>query len=535
MDLFADSLAARGVIEHQFQPRRATIYGDRILSVSGQELLSVKFSNRDQPVVRGATELAWPVDRVVLAGDYLIEAANGSRSWGWWNWGNQDEALLRVTLASDPEHVLSSLSLSNLAISGVSKQGNYLYVAQAPAIWFFPPYPLAASSGDQMDTNANDTPLIISVIDLSDLPQLSVVGRVETKSDGMFFGGELQPLWPKAGMLVWVGGAADWWWWRLGPMGGPVGSAARPIAWPWFWPSGSSTMFAFDVSDPATPAFASKVDLAASNRWSFSTAFTAQELIYVSHQTSEFVPGLDTPWKTPARTNVVVDATTGESNVVITPSGSWVQRSFLDVVDYADAAHPTIREPVNISGGLQGISHQGALLYTSRSESHSKTDTNGYVSWTWTQRLDALAYDGVSAHLVDSLELPNAWPQPVRVVGNNIFLGRPGYDYYSTNRYPHYLETWTIANTGNFAQLGRTVLTDPASALQDFPGMLVAQQNANNLVLFDLADPANLKVIGRGAPLGCLWFDLNHADGNATQGLWLPLGGFGVGTVARSR
>ena len=46
VDLFADSLAARGVIEHQFQPRRATIYGDRILSVSGQEQLSVKFSNR---------------------------------------------------------------------------------------------------------------------------------------------------------------------------------------------------------------------------------------------------------------------------------------------------------------------------------------------------------------------------------------------------------------------------------------------------------------------------------------------------------
>ena len=119
----------------------------------------------------------------------------------------------------------------------------------------------------------------------------------------------------------------------------------------------------------------------------------------------------------------------------------------------------------------------------------------------------------------------------MQIVGNNLFLGRSGYDYWSTNRYPHYVETWTVPDTGKFTQLGRVVLTEPAYSLQNFPGMLVAQQNNNSLVLFDLGDPANLKVIGQGGPLGCMWFNAKYADGNTTQGLWLPLGAFGVAAV----
>src|SRR4030095_5111205 len=163
------------------------------------------------------------------------------------------------------------------------------------------------------------------------------------------------------------------------------------------------------------------------------------------------VPGLETPWSRPAYTNTYIDPTTGESNRVVVPAGSWVQRSFLDVVDYADANNPIVRDPVNISGALQGISHQGALLYTLSSQWNRQT--NRYI--TWTQKVDGLAYDGVGAHLVDSLMLPNVWPLPILVVGNNLFLGRPGYDYTTTNRNPDYLETWTLPDTGKFTQLGR--------------------------------------------------------------------------------
>jgi len=68
IDLGADSLKARGTIEHSFQPRRATLHNDRIYSISGKELLTVDAANRDTPVVRSDLELSWSVNRVFPLG-----------------------------------------------------------------------------------------------------------------------------------------------------------------------------------------------------------------------------------------------------------------------------------------------------------------------------------------------------------------------------------------------------------------------------------------------------------------------------------
>ena len=68
IDLNRDSLAARGVIEHEFQPRRAAVHDDRIVSISGQELLSVDATDRDHPVVKDDLTLAWSVDRLFPQG-----------------------------------------------------------------------------------------------------------------------------------------------------------------------------------------------------------------------------------------------------------------------------------------------------------------------------------------------------------------------------------------------------------------------------------------------------------------------------------
>src|SRR5205823_4466060 len=114
----------------------------------------------------------------------------------------------------------------------------------------------------------------------------------------------------------------------------------------------------------------------------------------------------------------------GTSDPTVTnavPVGTWVSRSYLDVVDYADARNPLVRQPVNIPGTLNGISHQGAVLYTVGTH----WTTNQVMAWT--QFLDASAYDGVSAHLIDSLALPNTSPLPLLVVETNLFIGHPDY------------------------------------------------------------------------------------------------------------
>jgi hypothetical protein len=523
IDLETNSLTMRGAIDHQFQARRAMVYQTRIFSVSGRELFGVDFSDRDNPVVRSSLELAWPVDRLFVQGNYLIEVAGGGQSWGWWwDWWSpgQGQPIIRVAATDAPDRILDTVRLRELGLAGVTRQGNYLYVMQGMATPF---YPWLAYYGNGAQTeSSNSSPIVLTVLDLTRLPQISVLAEVETKAEQPFLGNDLQALWPRPGLLVWAGGGFDWW---LAPYPVAVDVAGPGFApWPWFWPSSRGLLVAFDVSAPTAPTFASSINVTGSNWWNSGNAFAARGLVYLSHQYSEFVEGLDSPWRSPAYTNIYVD----EKGATVTnfmPAGSWVTKSYLDVVDYADAAHPTLREPVSISGQLQGISHEGSLLYITREE-WSRNGSN-FVSYT--PKLDALAYDGVAAHFVDSLALPNNWPRPLLVAGNHLFLGVSSYN--QTNQNPHYLETWTVSDAARFTQLGRLVLTSPATALQDFPGMLVMQDDQGALVLFDRADPANLRRIGQGRPNGCFWFDLRHADGNVTDGLWLPLGGFGVSHV----
>src|SRR5439155_26875618 len=113
---------------------------------------------------------------------------------------------------------------------------------------------------------------------------------------------------------------------------------------------------------------------------------------------------------------------------------------YLDVVDYSVPAEPVARDPVNLPGELHGVGRDGALLYTTGRRAATEGAT-ALIEW-----LDVSAYDGVEAHLVDSLELPSASPRPVLVHSDAVFLGRPTSD---TNAPPH-VEVWTLPDTGKF-------------------------------------------------------------------------------------
>ena len=93
----------------------------------------------------------------------------------------------------------------------------------------------------------------------------------------------------------------------------------------------------------------------------------------------------------------------------------WVERHYLDVVDYADPAHPTPRRPVSIPGALAGISHGGALLYT------LATREDGGNSARY---LDASAYDDVSVWLVYLMRLSDH-ESPILTAGTEYFRDAP--------------------------------------------------------------------------------------------------------------
>ncbi len=82
-----------------------------------------------------------------------------------------------------------------------------------------------------------------------------------------------------------------------------------------------------------------------------------------------------------------------------------------------------------------------------------------------------------------------------------------------------------------FSKSGSLTLANPANALLGLASLLAAQESDNSLDLFDASAPVALKLIGSGQPPGCLWFDLNQADGTVNRGLWIPLGVYGVGQI----
>jgi len=199
------------------------------------------------------------------------------------------------------------------------------------------------------------------------------------------------------------------------------------------------------------------------------------------------------------------------------PITTWIEHHYLDVVDYAVPSNPTMRAPVNIPGALQGLSHHGALLYTLARRAGTEAGNE------WVQWLDAVAYDGVAAHLVDSFALPDRWPTPVLGRDAVIFVGRPAPDSHSSPQ----LESWALSSTGKFAKLCGLPLDSPAQNLVAFGDLLVAQTD-RDLQLFSTDDPSRLAQTGGGGPAGCVGYNLEHADGASASGVWLPLGLYGV-------
>ena len=191
------------------------------------------------------------------------------------------------------------------------------------------------------------------------------------------------------------------------------------------------------------------------------------------------------------------------------------------MIDYSDPATPTVRKPVSIPGALEGVSHEGELLYTSGI--HWTTNQTDWRTW-----LDASAYDGVSAHPVATLPLPESWPHPLLVVNQSVVIGRADYPANPTNPPAHMLETWDVDEKGTFVLTSAVKLKQPANSMVQRNGLLAVQGSDSGLELFDATDPALLGPLGSFSVPGCLWFDLNASQGGLAGGLWMPLSAYGV-------
>lgn len=504
IDLKANSLTARGTIEHTLVPRRATVHRDRVLSLSGRELLALDATDLDHPVLKGSLELAWRVDRVRVAGEHLL-AFTAAGSW------DATQSVLRVARVADPDRTLRTKSLGALPIIGSDVKEGSLFVLQGKIEWWWP----TDSGNDTKPPTENN--LSLTVFDLSALPELKQTAKIDLATQPLGWGTDWKGLWVKPGVIAWTGGGGYWGWWGGG---GGILADARQVGGFWGPSYGGQggRLITFDVGDVRSPKFVSDLNLIATDRWNFSPAFTANGKVFLSHESSEFLEGIVPPGYVPPSSIISKDPTTGVVVTNVAPIGTWVQKYSLDVVDFTDPLTPTAGKPASLPGRLVGISHAGEMLYT-------VGPLFDPVKWTtdWNEWLAASAYDGVEAHLVDTFMLPQAWPHPLVIKAAHALLAKPA----EGSEGKSLLEAWTLSGSGQFVRVGATPIGSPAQTLGVF-GDVLAVRGTSDVALYNASNPAALSLIHKQEVSSCLWFDFTFADGSLEKGLWVPLGDFGA-------
>ena len=413
IDLGPDTLTKRGVIAHDVSPRRTTIHRDRILSLSGRELLSVDATDRDQPSVRGGVELSWNVDRVVVHGDYLIEFGNGRPSGGSARplvfadavrraVNDPARPVLRVVPAADPGAVLSGVVLTNRPLLGVTAKDNRLYVAQgqsAQVVWpLFPPQPTGVGEPPpQPVTNAAS--LLLTIFDLDRLPELVVLGQKEISFEDQYWD-NLEAVWPSPGVLVWASArrGSDGYYWggprriRFWPVR-PVNSFELTLTvvdevffdpllgYGWVGGGGGrASLVAFDVGDAAAPKLLSRVNVAGTNNWwNFSRAHAANGLLYLSHESSEDqITGTNF-------VKVVSRTYTAVTNVIVETNYTHVTRRLTNVQTgvLTNEVHVATRNRLGVSAGAGQASGGTSATAVSARGNFTLALAAGGAVWAW--------------------------------------------------------------------------------------------------------------------------------------------------------
>ncbi len=174
LDAKAGELRQRGVIIHDFQPRRAAMIEGTLASISQKQLITADVTDRDAPAVLADLLLAWQVDHLVAAGDYLIEISDG-------NYWAGETPMAVVAPGNDPDGALGEVALGDGVVKDALLRDGRLYVLrQTPAdtgyYWYRPMPVLLATAGGSSSPSGSDRSLHLDVYDASALPSMPLLG-----------------------------------------------------------------------------------------------------------------------------------------------------------------------------------------------------------------------------------------------------------------------------------------------------------------------------------------------------------------------
>jgi len=367
IDLAERELRARGTIAHDFAPRRAAALGENIASISQRELFVVGAADRDHPSVLADVLLAWPVNRVLVAGDKLIEIEDGS------GWGTSS-ATFRIAPAADPDAIETELPAGEGAIADAAVRGGKLFVLRSAGQNTIQPLLV---SGLSMSPKAPAAGAILEIYDCSKLPALPLLGKTSLPLDAANVNGTLKmtltfPVPSRAAILLESQSFARW--------GGPV-LLAKPLLadvadmafrpGPWLNRESTVGVAVVDILDPLAPI--------------------AQPVSWIGKVAAVSAPaaadgllafGFDAREQTPATKGLAK------------PNFRSRIESRLQVVEVPASGPAVLRPAVDLPGTVVGITQldrAGALIWT-----QTRALANGRTS----PEIQVSAYDGADAILV---------------------------------------------------------------------------------------------------------------------------------------
>lgn len=523
VDMGRDTLRARGQLARDVVPRRAAVHREGVLALSGRELVAADISDRDAPRVTAHLELAYPVDRVLVAGDYLLEWVSSTLRVRPWTGGG----------------AAGEVELEALPVRGAKVVGDRLHLLQGqPAQWVWEPGDATHPEGN---TRVVPGKLRASVWDLGALPGLRELGSVTATLEEQGWG-DLEALVVEEDLVVWVGGGGGygygWRGWELvdGLRAGGGWVVGGDALWPWGWggpkqwvsvtldaegvPSGVRTApWPGEGEVVGEVSAAGRLLLATRRRLESEVVGTNQVVVTVWESgKSEVVPGEEDDVRTEGRWVQVTNAY---------PVVRWWSYYELDGMDFSQAPlDPVVRDPVAVPGELRGVSHGGALLYVAS----RKTDADGLSRATL---LEALAYDGVAAHRVASEVMAEdaagqTWVTWVE--DGQVMVGRGGWGEGHMQR----LEQWWVTSEGRWDSRWVGSLSGVPGEMRGYGDTLLVR-GGGAMDLFEVGEGGLWEKVGLGSSQvpGCYGGQLSRGARDDSGAVWLPLGDYGSVRIGR--
>ena len=497
-------LSIGGAITNRFDPLRATVIGNTAVSISQKDLVTADLSNPDSPTVLADLLLAWPVNRVLESGNYLLQISDGS------NWYGNNPGII-VSSNDNPDNVLGELSLNEGRVRDATISGETLRVLR------------------QRDSN-----LILDVYGLGSLPKVMMLGSATVSlpraSSDMKVGKMLSP---SANTVVSVV-QPNWRYWNYGwyppivmdplpltarfvssPESVPVTSACIADYRNWWCgldrKSQAATAVIFSVQKASSPVAFPSMTLTDTNSGAVEVAEVGGGLLVVGFADDE----TPTEWKKDPcpvvyMNDVPPSSVDSSANQATSYDLLSSAKHHIRVLDLQDPSAPVLGPVQDLPGKLLAV---------------SDLTREGFLSWTETcEPIRQIQVSACSGSLISQVTSVNVdFGAPVAVVSRSLFSA-------SAADHGSLITRRTLGNSGTLNVSGTLPLSWMPSMMRisgdGYPWGLIGSDGTNLFSsLWKNSGPVDDSAKSWQASL---WFDpefLNVLEGG---GIAVPEGDYGM-------